>query len=58
MAELMAHRSRASLEGSLLKQMQRHFSDSELVELGVYFALVTGFQRFNEVFQIFYACEV
>lgn len=57
MAELMAHRSHTPLEGDLLKQMQQHFSESELVELGVYFALVTGFQKFNEVFQIFYACE-
>jgi hypothetical protein len=54
----MAHRSDAVLEGDWLEQMKQNFTDEELVELGIYFALVTGFQKFNTVFRIFYACQL
>jgi len=53
----MAHRSEAVLEGAVLEEVKRELSDEELVEVGMYFALVTGFQKFNTVFRIFYACE-
>jgi len=58
LAELMAHRSDAVLEGAVLEELRRELSDEELVELGMYFALVTGFQKFNSVFRIFPACEL
>ena len=58
MAELMTHKSDAVLDEETCMEMSRHFSESEIVELGLYFALVAGLQKFNKVFQIFYACEV
>ena len=58
MAELMTHKSAAVLDEKTRVEMSRHFSDSELVELGLFFGLVAGLQKFNRVFQIFYACEV
>jgi len=57
MAELMAHRSEAALEGAVLEELRRELTDEELVEVGMYFALVTGFQKFNTVFRIAYACQ-
>ncbi len=57
MAELMAHRSEAVLEGTVLEELRRELTDEELVEVGMYFALVTGFQKFNTVFRIVYACS-
>lgn len=53
----MAHRAEAVLEGTVLEEVKRELTDEELVEVGMYFALVTGFQKFNTVFRIFYACE-
>ena len=58
MAELMTHMSDGVLDEETRVEMSRHFSESEIVELGLYFALVAGLQKFNKVFQIFYACEV
>ena len=58
MAEIMTHRSDAVLDEETRVEMSRHFSESEIVELGLFFALVAGLQKFNKVFQIFYACEV
>ena len=54
----MTHKSDAVLDGETRVEMSRHFSESEIVELGLYFGLVAGLQKFNKVFQIFYACEV
>jgi hypothetical protein len=53
----MAHRAETVLEGAVLEELKRELTDEELVELGMYFALVTGFQKFNTVFRIFYGCE-
>lgn len=53
----MAHGSKETLEGAVLEELKRELTDEELVELGMYFALVTGFQKFNTVFGIFSACE-
>ena len=58
MAELMTHQSDAVLDEETHVEMSKHFSESEIVELGLFFALVSGLQKFNRVFQIFYACEV
>lgn len=52
----MAHRSQIVLEGAVLQELKRELTDEELVELGMYFALVTGFQKFNTAFRILYAC--
>jgi len=57
MAELMTHQSDAVLDEETRKEMSLHFSESEIVELGLFFALVAGLQKFNKVFQLFYACE-
>ncbi len=56
LAEIMAHRSEAVLEAAVLEELKRELTDEELVELGMYFALVTGFQKFNTAFGILYAC--
>ena len=58
MAELMTHDSKAILDEKTQEEMRRHFSESEIVELGLFFGLVAGLQKFNKVFQILYACEV
>jgi len=58
MAELMTHQSDAVLDEETRKEMSLHFSESEIVELGLFFALVAGLQKFNKVFQLFYACDV
>jgi hypothetical protein len=57
MAELMTLKSDSVLDEKTQKEMSLHFSEEEIVELGLYFALVAGLQKFNKVFQIFYACE-
>jgi len=38
--------------------LQKHFTNPEIVELGCYFAVVSGFQKFNSVFQIEFACPI
>ena len=38
--------------------MQKQFTIPEIVEIGCYFAMVTGFQKFNSVFQIEYGCPL
>ena len=54
----MTHESDLVLESNICSEMREHFTESELVELGLYFALVTGLQKFNKVFQISYGCEI
>lgn len=53
----MTLKSDSVLDEKTQKEMSLHFSEEEIVELGLYFALVAGLQKFNKVFQIFYACE-
>jgi hypothetical protein len=54
----MAHSSKGRIDGESLSMIRRHFSEEEIVELGIYFATVSGFQKFNTVFNILYACEI
>lgn len=54
----MAHASKGQIDGESLSMIRKHFSDDEIVELGTYFATVSGFQKFNSVFNILYACEI
>jgi alkylhydroperoxidase family enzyme len=58
MADWMAFRSKGQMDEPTLATMRKHFSEEEMVELGIYFAVVTGFQKFNTVFNILYACEI
>ncbi len=56
LADWMAHSSKGAIDGSTLAELRRHFSEAEILELGTYFGLVTGFQKFNSVFHILYRC--
>jgi len=37
------------VDDGVFAELRRHFSDAEIVELGVHTALFTGFGRFNAV---------
>ena len=47
-AELMAT-DHHTVDDRVFGELKRHFSDAEIVELGVHTALFTGFGRFNAV---------
>jgi alkylhydroperoxidase family enzyme len=53
----MAHGSKTPIDEATMTELRRHFKEEQIVELGVYFAIVTGFQKFNNVFRILYQCE-
>jgi alkylhydroperoxidase family enzyme len=53
----MAHGSKGAIDEATMEELRRHFSEKEIIELGSYFAIVTGFQKFNSVFRILYRCE-
>jgi len=53
----MAHGSKGEIDEATMQELRRHFNEKEIVELGSYFAIVTGFQKFNSVFRILYRCE-
>ena len=57
MADWMAHGSKGEIDEATMQELRRHFNEKEIVELGSYFAIVTGFQKFNSVFRILYRCE-
>jgi len=57
LADWMAHGSKGEIDGVTMQELRRHFSEKEIIELGSYFAIVTGFQKFNSVFRILYRCE-
>lgn len=57
LAEWMAHGSVGQLDPKSLERLQKSFTAEQIVELGTYFAIVTGFQKFNTVFRIHYRCE-
>jgi alkylhydroperoxidase family enzyme len=56
LVDWMAHRTAGEIDAESLKRLQNIFSAEEIVELGTYFAIVTGFQKFNTVFRIRYRC--
>lgn len=58
LADWMSHDTKGQIDAESLAQLRQHFSEPEIVELGLYFATVTGFQKFNSVFNILYACEI
>jgi len=47
-AELMAS-DHHKVDDGVFAELKRHFSDAEIVELGVSTALFTGFGRFNAI---------
>jgi hypothetical protein len=57
MAEIMAQKSDAILDENTRKEVLQHLSESDLVEVGLYFAFVSGLQKFNNVFEIYYGVE-
>jgi alkylhydroperoxidase family enzyme len=57
LAECMAHSRSDAIDDETMTELRKHFSEADLIELGTYFALVTGFQRFNNAFDILFRCE-
>ncbi len=57
LADWMAHRSQGMINSESMGALRAQFSESEILELAAYFAVVTGFQKFNSVFRILYRCE-
>lgn len=58
LADKMCLGSQGMLDEKSLKRLKQHFDDSQILELGSYFSIVTGFQKFNSVFNVLYACEI
>jgi alkylhydroperoxidase family enzyme len=58
LADKMCLDSKGMLEEKSLARLHEHFNDSQILELGSYFSIVTGFQKFNTVFNVLYACEI
>lgn len=58
MADWHVFNSSGRLDEETLAFLHKHFNDAEIVELGCYFAIVSGFQKFNSVFQVEYACPL
>ncbi len=56
-AECMAQERKGMIDEATMAEFRKHFSEADLIELGTYFALVTGFQRFNNAFHILFRCE-
>jgi alkylhydroperoxidase family enzyme len=58
LADWMSHGSKGQMDEETLAALKRNFTEAEIIELGSYFALVTGFQKFNSVFNVLYQCEI
>lgn len=58
LADKMCLDSQGMLDEKSLARLREHFDDSQILELGSYFSIVTGFQKFNTVFNVLYACEI
>jgi hypothetical protein len=58
LADKMCLGSTGMLDEASLARLNQHFDNSQILELGAYFSLVTGFQKFNTVFNVLYACEI
>ena len=58
LADKMCINSTGMLDEKSLARLKKHFDDSQILELGAYFSVVTGFQKFNSVFNVLYACEI
>ena len=58
LADKMCVGSQGMLDEKSLARLKQHFDDSQILELGSYFSIVTGFQKFNSVFNVLYACEI
>jgi alkylhydroperoxidase family enzyme len=58
LADKMCLDSKGMLDEKSLARLHEHFNDSQILELGSYFSIVTGFQKFNTVFNVLYACEI
>jgi hypothetical protein len=58
LADCHAQQAKGRIDEATLAFVQKQFSVPEIIELAVYFAMVTGFQRFNSVFQIEYGCPL
>jgi alkylhydroperoxidase family enzyme len=58
LADKMCLDSQGMLDEKSLTRLREHFDDSQILELGSYFSIVTGFQKFNTVFNVLYACEI
>ncbi len=57
LADWMSHGRSDAIDDETMAELRKHFSEADLIELGSYFAIVTGFQRFNNAFHILFRCE-
>jgi hypothetical protein len=58
LADKMSLGSTGMLDEKAVVRLKEHFDDAQILELGSYFSIVTGFQKFNSVFNVLYACEI
>jgi hypothetical protein len=58
LADWHAFRSQGRVDDDTLAFVGKQFTVPEIIEIGCYFAMVSGFQKFNSVFQIEYACPI
>jgi len=58
LADWHAFRSQGRIDEETLAFVRKQFTVPEIIEIGCYFAMVTGFQKFNSVFQIEYGCPL
>lgn len=58
LADKMCIGSTGMLDEKSVRRLHEHFDDAQILELGSYFSIVMGFQKFNSVFNVLYACEI
>ena len=58
LADKMCMNSTGMLDQKSVARLHEHFDDEQILELGSYFSIVSGFQKFNSVFNVLYACEI
>jgi alkylhydroperoxidase family enzyme len=57
-ADWFAFRSQGRVDEETLALLKKNFTAPEIIELGCYFAIVMGFQKFNSVFQVECSCPL
>lgn len=58
LADWFAFQSQGRIDDDALAFVRKQFTAPEIVELGCYFAMVMGYQKFNSVFQVECSCPL
>jgi hypothetical protein len=58
LADWFAFKSQGRVDEETLAIIRKHYTTPEIIELGCYFALVMGYQKFNSVFQVECSCPL